>query len=49
VAGDARAPVYIMNIQGVCGGTLEELGQALAGLGARGISVEVRPLDLLIG
>lgn len=49
VAGDTRHPVYIMNIQGYCDRTLEDLGQALAGLAARGVSVDVSPVDLLIG
>lgn len=49
VAGDARQPVYIMNIQGCCARTLEDLEQALAGLAARGISVEVSAVELLVG
>jgi glycine cleavage system transcriptional repressor len=49
VAGDAAHPVYIMNIQGYCERTLEEVEQSLAGLAARGISVDVSPVDLLIG
>ncbi|MBV5272548.1 MAG: amino acid-binding protein [Lamprocystis purpurea] len=49
VVGNARAPVYIMNIQGTCARTLEDLEQALAGLTTRGISVDVSPIELMIG
>ena len=49
VAGNDRQPLYIMNIQGYCARTLEELQQALSGLTARGISVDVAAVDLLIG
>ncbi|MFZ0791878.1 MAG: ACT domain-containing protein [Chromatiaceae bacterium] len=49
VAGDAERPVYIMNIQGYCDRTLESLEQALSGLAADGISVDVAPIDVLIG
>lgn len=49
VAGDPERPVYIMNIQGYCDHTLESLEQALSGLSAQGISVDVAPIDVLIG
>lgn len=49
VAGNDQNPVYIMNIQGYCPRTLEDLEAALAGLAAQGISVDVSPVDLLIG
>lgn len=49
VAGAQAKPVYIMNIQGYCGQTLEEVRDALAPLGDRGISVDVSPVDVLIG
>ncbi len=49
VAGDTRAPLYIMNIQGYCDRTLESMELALAPLGERGISVDVSPVDVLIG
>jgi glycine cleavage system transcriptional repressor len=49
VAGDAERPVYIMNIQGYCDRTLESLEEALSGLAADGISVDVAPIDVLIG
>jgi glycine cleavage system transcriptional repressor len=49
VAGDAERPVYIMNIQGCCDRTLEDLRRAVAGLAERGIAVDVAPVELLIG
>lgn len=49
VAGDSARPVYIMNIQGYCERTVEALEQALAGLAAEGISVDVSPVDVFIG
>ena len=49
VAGDAAKPVYIMNIQGYCDRTLESLEVALSGLASKGISVDVAPVDVLIG
>ncbi len=49
VCGDADHPVYIMNIQGCSTETLEGLEEALSGLRARGISVEVSPVETLIG
>jgi len=49
VAGDAERPLYIMNIQGYCDHTLESLEEALSGLAAKGISVDVAPIDVLIG
>jgi glycine cleavage system transcriptional repressor len=49
VAGDQARPVYIMSIQGYCSRTLEEIQAALAPLGTRGISVDVSPVDVLIG
>ena len=49
VAGDDSRPVYIMNIQGYCPRTLEDLKQTLSALAARGVSVEVDAVDLLIG
>ena len=49
VAGDQERPIYIMNIQGFCGETLETLEAALATLTAQGVAVDVSPVDLLIG
>jgi glycine cleavage system transcriptional repressor len=49
VAGAAERPVYIMSIQGYCERPLEELEAALSGLAAKGISVDVAPVDVLIG
>lgn len=49
VCGDADHPLYIMNIQGCSSETLEGLDEALAGLRARGISVDVAPVETLIG
>jgi glycine cleavage system transcriptional repressor len=49
VAGDARSPVYIMNIQGYSATTLETLEAALQALGRQGIEVDVCPIETLIG
>lgn len=49
VAGDPARPVYIMNIQGYCAATLETLTDALRPVRDSGVSVEVSPVDLLIG
>ncbi|WP_296804671.1 ACT domain-containing protein [Thiocapsa sp.] len=49
VAGDAQHPVYIMNIQGYCERTIEEMETALSALSTRGVSVDVAPVDVLIG
>ncbi len=49
VAGESNRPLYIMNIQGYSDQTLESLIEALAPLAARGISIDVTPVDLLIG
>lgn len=49
VAGDESKPVYIMNIQGYCEGSLESVEQALSGLKAKGISTDVAPVEVLFG
>lgn len=49
VAGDEDHPVYIMNIQGYCERTVEALQGALSALGPSGVSVDVAPIDVLIG
>jgi len=49
VAGDEDHPVYIMNIQGYCERTVEAVQKALSALGSSGVSVEVAPIDVLIG
>lgn len=49
VAGDVQSPIYIMNIQGYCERTLESLELALTPLAAKGISVDVAPVEILIG
>ncbi len=49
VAGDREQPVYIMNIQGYCERTLESLETALSVLNSRGISVDVSPVEVLMG
>jgi glycine cleavage system transcriptional repressor len=49
VAGDAGAPVYIMNIQGYSEATVETLQAALATLAGQGIDVDVCPIETLIG
>lgn len=49
VAGEVGRAVYIMNIQGYCERTLEDIQAALTVLASRGISVDVAPIELLIG
>jgi glycine cleavage system transcriptional repressor len=49
VAGDAQQPVYIMNIQGCSERTVESLREAVAGLHAQGIAVDIAPVETLIG
>lgn len=49
VAGDARRPVYIMNIQGYSERTIEELKAALSKLVQEGIAVDVASVETLIG
>lgn len=49
VAGVEERPIYIMNIQGYCGQTLESVQEALLTLTDRGVSVDVAPVDVLIG
>lgn len=49
VAGERASPLYIMNIQGYSGATLEALKDALSVLSERGVSVDVSPVDVLIG
>lgn len=49
VAGAPQRPVYIMSIQGYSEQTVEALRQAVAGLGAEGITVDVSPVETLIG
>jgi glycine cleavage system transcriptional repressor len=49
VAGDARRPVYIMNIQGYSQTTIEALEEAVAGLRGAGITVDICPVETLIG
>lgn len=49
VAGEPKRPLYIMNIQGYSERTVEDLARALAPLKERGISVDVAPVEVLIG
>ncbi|WP_043753265.1 glycine cleavage system protein R [Imhoffiella purpurea] len=49
VAGDRDRPIYIMNIQGYCDATLEAVQGALAPLSESGVSVDVSPVDVMIG
>lgn len=49
VAGERERPVYIMNIQGYSDRTIESLADALVPMAARGVSVDVSPVDVLIG
>ncbi len=47
VAGTELEPIYIMNIEGYSETAVEQLEQAVAGLG--GIDVTVSPIETLIG
>ncbi|WP_456405635.1 glycine cleavage system protein R [Thiolapillus sp.] len=49
VAGKQDQPVYIMQIAGVATVPLEELEQALDGLRAEGIDVNISPVEMLVG
>lgn len=49
VAGDARRPVYVMNILGYSDQTVESLQEAVSGLAADGIAVDISAVDTLIG
>lgn len=49
VAGGAARPVYIMNIQGYSEQTIEALEEAVSGLVAGGISVDISAVETLIG
>jgi glycine cleavage system transcriptional repressor len=49
VAGDPERPVYIMQIQGCSEQTVETLQEAVAGLRAQGIAVDIAPVETLIG
>ncbi|MBK1717730.1 glycine cleavage system protein R [Thiocystis violacea] len=49
VAGGHERPIYIMNIQGYSDRTLESLTDALAVLAGRDVSVDVSPVDVMIG
>lgn len=49
VAGSAKSPVYIMNIQGITDATVESLEQALQGLDEQGVEVQVSAIETLIG
>lgn len=49
VAGAVDRPVYIMNIQGFSGQTIEALEAAVSELVAAGISVDISAVETLIG
>jgi glycine cleavage system transcriptional repressor len=49
VAGAADKPVYIMNIQGYSEATVETLEAAVSALADEGISVDISPVETLIG
>ncbi|WP_456414892.1 glycine cleavage system protein R [Thiolapillus sp.] len=49
VAGRADRPVYIMQIAGIATAPLESLEQALDGLRAQGIDVNISPVEMLVG
>jgi len=49
VGGTEAQPIYILQIEGVAGQGLDAIEQALAPLRARGIKVDVLPIDTLIG
>lgn len=49
VAGAVERPVYIMNIQGYCERTMEDLEAAVFGVVASGITVDISAVETLIG
>jgi glycine cleavage system transcriptional repressor len=49
VAGAVDRPVYIMNIQGYAEETIETLQEAVAGLSAEGIRIDISAVETLIG
>jgi glycine cleavage system transcriptional repressor len=49
VAGAVDKPVYIMNIQGYSDATVETLEAAVSALADEGISVDISPVETLIG
>ena len=49
VAGAVDKPVYIMNIQGYSDATVETLEVAVSALADEGISVDISPVETLIG
>jgi glycine cleavage system transcriptional repressor len=49
VAGALDRPVYIMNIQGYSDETIESLRESVAKLAEEGISVDISPVETLIG
>lgn len=49
VGGTEAQPIYILQIEGVAGQGLDAIEQALAPLRARGVKVDVLPVDTLIG
>ena len=49
VGGDAAHPLYILCIQGYCDRPIEQLKQAVSPLVARGMSLEIAPLETLVG
>ena len=49
VAGTEESPVYIMNIQGYAEGTIEDIQQAVDGLGEEGMDIGISPIHTLIG
>ncbi|MBK1700732.1 amino acid-binding protein [Thiococcus pfennigii] len=49
VCGEPGRPLYIMNILGCSGEALEVLDEAMAGLRARGVSIDIAPIETMIG
>jgi len=49
VGGSEAQPIYILQIEGVAGQGLDAIEQALAPLRARGVRVDVLPVETLIG
>ena len=49
VGGTATQPIYILQIEGVAGQGVEAIERALAPLRAKGVKVDVLPVDTLIG
>lgn len=49
VAGTAEAPIYIMQIEGIAGGGVDDLEQALEQAKIPGVEVTINPITTMVG